>query len=107
MPRYSPQPPLPSRLCTKRLFGVAVTILAINDALHIVTEYLRPIPTKNLFILSGIQPIELRRQKAVLPLARCAQDPQHLSYKRLLFPLHGQLQPLKRDIFACYIGAAK
>ena len=33
----------------------------LNDALRIVTRCLRPIPTDNLPVLSGIQPTELRR----------------------------------------------
>ena len=33
----------------------------LNDALHIVTGYLRPTPTDHLPILLGIQPAELRR----------------------------------------------
>ena len=56
----------------------------LNDALHIVTGYLRPTPTDYLPILSGIQPAELRRQGATLSLANCSSlDPGHI--------LHGQL----------------
>ena len=32
----------------------------LNDALRIVTEHLRPTPTDNFPVLSGIQPVELR-----------------------------------------------
>ena len=35
----------------------------INDAFHIVTKYLCPTLTDNLFILKGIQPTELCCQK--------------------------------------------
>ena len=33
----------------------------LNDALRIVTGYLRPTPTEELPVLAGIQPAELRR----------------------------------------------
>ena len=56
----------------------------LNDALHIVTECLRPTLTVKLPVLSGIQPAELRRQGATLSLAnRSSLDPGHI--------LHGQL----------------
>ena len=67
----------------------------INDALDIVTRCLSSTPTDNLFILSGIQPTELLRQKTVLSLARHAQEPEHLLYERLLSPLGGQLRKHK------------
>ena len=41
----------------------------LNHALPIVTGCLRPTPTYNLPLLSGIQPAELRRQGAALSLA--------------------------------------
>ena len=41
----------------------------LNDALRIVTGCLRPTPTDHLPILSGIQPVELRRMGATLFLA--------------------------------------
>ena len=63
----------------------------ISDSLRIVTGGLRPTPADYLFILAGIQPIKLCRQKAVLSSARRAQEPKHLLYKRLLFPLGRQL----------------
>ena len=45
---------------------------------------LRPTPTNNLLVLSGIQPAELRRQGATLSLANCSSlNPGHI--------LHGQL----------------
>ena len=56
----------------------------LNDALRIVTGCLRPTPTDNLPVLSGIQPPELRRQGATLFLTnRSFLDPGH--------SLHGQL----------------
>ena len=67
----------------------------INDALRIVTKCLHPTPTDNLFILSGIQPIELCYQKVILSLVCCTQAPEPLQYERLLSPLGGQLQQLK------------
>jgi len=48
---------------------------AINDALQILTGCLRPTPADNLPILAGIQPAELRRNGATLPLARRAMKP--------------------------------
>ena len=57
---------------------------APNDALRIVTRCLRPTPTDNLPVLSGIQPAELRRKGATLSLTNCSSlDPGHI--------LHGQL----------------
>ena len=57
---------------------------ALNDALHIVTGSLRPTPTDNLPVLSGIQLAELRCQGATLSLAnRSSSDHDHI--------LHGQL----------------
>ena len=56
----------------------------LDDALRIVTGCLRPIPTDNLSVLSGIQPAELRRQGAILYLAnRSSLDPGLI--------LHGQV----------------
>ena len=42
----------------------------LDDALHIVTGCLRPTPTDNLPVLSGIQPAELRRQGATLSFGK-------------------------------------
>ena len=42
---------------------------ALNNALRIVTGCLRPTPTDHQPILSGIQPVELRRMGATLSLA--------------------------------------
>ena len=56
----------------------------LNDALRIVTGCLRPTPTDHLLVLSGIQPVELRRMGATLSLAyRGSLDPEHI--------LHGLL----------------
>ena len=56
----------------------------LNDALHIVTECLRPTPTDHLPVLLGIQPAELHRMGATLSLAyRGSLDPDHI--------LHGLL----------------
>ena len=56
----------------------------LNNALHIVTGCLHPIPMDHLHILSGIQPAELCRLGATLSLAHCGSlDPDHI--------LHGLL----------------
>ena len=53
----------------------------LNDALRVVTGCLRPTPTDQLPILSGIQPPELRRMGATLSLAhRGSLDPDHILY---------------------------
>ena len=53
----------------------------LKDALRIVTGCLRPTPTDHLPVLSGIQPAELRRMGATLPLAyRGSLDPDHIFY---------------------------
>ena len=57
---------------------------ALNDALRIVTGCLRPTPTDQLSVLSGIQPAELRRMGATLSLAhRGSLDPDHILYDLL------------------------
>ena len=66
----------------------------INDALCIVTECLHPTPMDNFLYLSR-HPTELRLQKAVLYLARHAEEPEHLLHKRLLSSLDVRLQQLK------------
>ena len=56
----------------------------LNDALRMVTGCLRPTPTNHLFVLSSIQPAELRRMGATIALAyRGSLDPDHI--------LHGLL----------------
>ena len=53
----------------------------LKDALRIFTECLRPTPTEDLPILTGIQPAELRRLGATLPMANLAfHDPDHVPY---------------------------
>ena len=53
----------------------------LNDALRIVTGCLRPTPTDHLPVLSGIQPIVLRRMGATLSLAHCGSlHPDHILY---------------------------
>ena len=53
----------------------------LNDVLGIVTGCLRPTPTDHLHVLSGIQPVELRRMGATLSLAyRGSLDPDHILY---------------------------
>ena len=53
----------------------------LNDVLHIVTGCLRPTPTDHLPVLSGIQPVEIRRMGATLSLAHCGSlDPDHILY---------------------------
>ena len=56
----------------------------INDALRIVSGCLRPTPTEDLHVLTGIQLAELQRLGATLSWAKCAiHDPDHV--------VHGQL----------------
>ena len=63
----------------KKLSTVRQCVL--NDALRIVTRCLRPTPTDHLPVLSGIQPVELRRMGATLSLAhRGSLDPDHIFY---------------------------
>ena len=50
----------------------------INDALRMVTGSLRSTQTDNPFVLAGILPTELRRERAMLSLAYRAQEPEHL-----------------------------
>ena len=53
----------------------------LNDALRIVTGYLRHTRTDHLIVLSGIQPAELRRLGATLSLThRGSLDPDHIFY---------------------------
>ena len=53
----------------------------LNDALRIVTGCLRLTPTDHLFVLSGIQPAELRRMGATLSLAHGGSlEPNHILY---------------------------
>ena len=56
----------------------------INDALRIVTGWLRPTPADNLPILAGIQSAELRRRGATLSLGRRAMELGHLLHSALI-----------------------
>ena len=68
----------------------------LNDALRIVTEFLRPTPTDNLPVLSSIQPAELRRQGATLSLAnRSSLDPGHILHGQLTEPRAASKERLK------------
>ena len=60
----------------------------INDALRIVSGCLKPTPTANLPILSGIQPADLRRNEGTLHLGRRALEPHH--------PLHSKVAYAKK-----------
>ena len=62
--------------------------IVLNDALRIITGRLRPTPTDNLPVLSGIEPAELRRQGTTLSWANCSSlDPGHV--------LHGEQTKLQ------------
>jgi len=63
--------------------------------LRIVTGCLRPTPADNLPILAGIQPAELRRIGATLPLARRAMKPGHLLHSVLTRPSSANARRLK------------
>ena len=68
----------------------------LNVALRIVTGCLRPTPTDNLPVLSGIQPAELRRQKATLSQAnRSSLDPGHILHGQLTEPRDASKERLK------------
>ena len=68
----------------------------LNDALRIVTGYLRPTPTDYLPVLAGIQPAELRRLGATLSLAyRDSLNPGHILYELLAGSTHGYRGRLK------------
>ena len=56
----------------------------LNDALRIVTGFLRPTSTDHLLVFSGIQPAEFCRMEATLFLAyRGSLDPDHILYSLL------------------------
>ena len=68
----------------------------LNDALRIVTGCLRPTPTNNLPVFSGIQPIELHRQGATLSLDnRNSLDPGHTLHGQLTEPQAASKERLK------------
>ena len=67
-----------------------------NDALRIVTGCLRPTPTDNLPVLSGIQPAELRGQGATLSLGdRSSLDPSHILHEQVTEPRAASKERLK------------
>ena len=73
----------------------------INDALRLVTGCLPPTQTNDLYVLAGIQPSELRHKRAILSLARRAQDPNHILRERLLSPPcegHRQLKSRRSNV---------
>ena len=76
--------------CAPVLYRSAHTRLidsVLNDALRIITGCLRPTPTDHLPVLSGIQPVELRRLGETLSLAyRGSLDPDHIFYGILSGP---------------------
>ena len=64
-----------------RIANICLIDSVLNNAIRIVTGYLRPSPTDHLPIISGIQPAELRRLGATLSLAyRESLDPDHILY---------------------------
>ena len=68
----------------------------LNDALRIVTGCQRLIPTYNFPVLSGIQPAELRRQGATLPLANHSSlNPGHILDGQITEPLAASKKRLK------------
>jgi len=68
---------------------------AINDALRIVTECLRPTPAGNIPILASIQPAELRCNRATLSLERRAMVLGHLLHSALSRPSSANARRLK------------
>ena len=75
---------------------------AINDALRIVTGSMRPTPADNLPILAGIQPAELHRNGAALPLERHTMEPGHLLHSALTRPTSAVARRLKsRHPYIC------
>ena len=60
-----------------------------------MTGCLRPTPTDNLFVLSGITPTELCRKRATRFLACRAQEPGHLLHDRLTSHIYGGYRQLK------------
>ena len=68
----------------------------INDALRIVFGCLRPTPTDNFSVLSGIQPAKLCRQGVTLSLAnRSSLDPGHILHGQLTEPQAASKEKLK------------
>ena len=62
--------------------------------------FVSPRHTDNLFVLSGITPTELRRKRATLSLACCAQERSHSFHDRLTsHPFGGYRQLKSRHLF--------
>ena len=74
----------------------------LNDALSIITGCLRPTPTNHLSILSGIQPVELRRLRATFSLAkRCTLDLDHIFHNQVGGSLDVHKENLKSNAHLC------
>jgi len=67
----------------------------LNDALRIVTGFLRPTPADNLPILADIHHAELCCSRATLLLACRAMEPGHLLHSALTRPSSANAQHLK------------
>ena len=68
----------------------------LNNALRIVSGCLRPTPTDNVPVLSGIQPAEIRRQGTTLSLAnRSSLNPGHIMHGQLTEPQAASKERLK------------
>ena len=68
----------------------------LNDALRIVTGCLRPTPTEDLSVLSGIQSTELHQLGATLSLAnRAIHNPDHVLHGQLVWKQDAHLGRLK------------
>ena len=66
----------------------------LNDAVR--TGWLRPTPTDNLPVLTGIQPAQLRRQGATLSLANHSSlDPGHILHGQVTEPRTASKERLK------------
>ena len=73
-----------------------LTDSVVKDTLRIVTGCLRPTPSDNLSVLSGIQPAKLCRQGVTLSLAnRSSLDPGHILHGQLTEPLAASKEKLK------------
>ena len=68
---------------TARRSGAAMPTLG---SITYLIEFLLPTPIDNLFVLADILPTEFRRKRAILPLARRPQGPEHILNERLLSP---------------------
>ena len=62
---------------------------------YTVTGCLRSTPANNLPVLAGIEPVDLRRKRATIALARRAKESNHLQHDRLHSRLTEQQRHLK------------